>query len=249
MESVPEILSETEQSILNISVVSITTFPPDNNSSEEPAGIETSLIKKAVPLVTLISLCHQLIISVLLGENWVPYSNLFSIFGFLIISAATLQQSIRILLVFGHTRNIFLYELSSFIIIYSTLFWFGIEDIIAFSQIRVGLEALLTLTLFVYVVVKFTGIINLGRILYAAVPLIIGCGISAMLAQEALNVFENDFFNLLFVCSVFYTSLALILATLSFSIFRKTVEWSYINQIIINMFSSGKTFLIRHFNK
>ena len=53
MESVPEILSVTEQSILNISVVSITTFPPDNNSSEEPAGIETSLIKKAVPLVTL----------------------------------------------------------------------------------------------------------------------------------------------------------------------------------------------------
>ena len=53
MESVPEILSATEQSIFNMSVVSITTFPPDNNSSEEPAGIETSLTKKEVPFATL----------------------------------------------------------------------------------------------------------------------------------------------------------------------------------------------------
>ena len=43
MESEPETLSDTEQSILNTSVVSITTFPPDKSSIELPAGIVTSL--------------------------------------------------------------------------------------------------------------------------------------------------------------------------------------------------------------
>ena len=39
MESVPDSLSATEQSILISSVASNTTLPPDNNSSELPAGI------------------------------------------------------------------------------------------------------------------------------------------------------------------------------------------------------------------
>ena len=45
MESVPETLSVTEQSILSTSVVSITTLPPDKSSKELPAGIVTSLTK------------------------------------------------------------------------------------------------------------------------------------------------------------------------------------------------------------
>ena len=45
MESVPEILSATEQSIFNMSVVSITTLPHYKSSKELPAGIVTSLTK------------------------------------------------------------------------------------------------------------------------------------------------------------------------------------------------------------
>ena len=55
MESVPETLSVTEQSILKTSVVSITTFPPDNNSKLEPTGIETSFTKNDVPFATLLA--------------------------------------------------------------------------------------------------------------------------------------------------------------------------------------------------
>ena len=51
MLSDPESLSATEQSILNTSVVSNITLPPDNNSKEEPTGMGTSLAKKAVPFV------------------------------------------------------------------------------------------------------------------------------------------------------------------------------------------------------
>ena len=39
IDSVPDSLSATEQSILIASVASNTTLPPDNNSSEVPAGI------------------------------------------------------------------------------------------------------------------------------------------------------------------------------------------------------------------
>ena len=51
MESVPDSLSATEQSILISSVASSTTLPPDNSSNELPAGIETSLTKNDVPFV------------------------------------------------------------------------------------------------------------------------------------------------------------------------------------------------------
>ena len=51
----PEILSATEQSTFNTSVVSITTFPPDNNSKELPAGIVTSLTKNDVVFATLLA--------------------------------------------------------------------------------------------------------------------------------------------------------------------------------------------------
>ena len=43
----PETLSATEQSIFNSSVASNTTLPPDKSSNELPAGIVTSLTKKA----------------------------------------------------------------------------------------------------------------------------------------------------------------------------------------------------------
>ena len=43
-----EILSETEQSIFNISVVPRTTLPPVKSSNDDPFGILTSLINKEV---------------------------------------------------------------------------------------------------------------------------------------------------------------------------------------------------------
>ena len=52
MESVPETLSATEQSILISSVASKTTFPPDKSSNELPAGIVTSFTKNDVPFAT-----------------------------------------------------------------------------------------------------------------------------------------------------------------------------------------------------
>ena len=55
MESVPDSLSATEQSILISSVVSSTTLPPDKSSKLEPAGIVTSFTKKDVPLLTLLA--------------------------------------------------------------------------------------------------------------------------------------------------------------------------------------------------
>ncbi len=47
----PDSLSATEQSILIASVVSKITLPPDKISSEDPAGIVTSLTKNDVPFV------------------------------------------------------------------------------------------------------------------------------------------------------------------------------------------------------
>ena len=48
MESDPDTLSATEQSIFISSVASITTLPPDKSSSELPAGIVTSLTKNCL---------------------------------------------------------------------------------------------------------------------------------------------------------------------------------------------------------
>ena len=58
MESVPDSLSATEQSILISSVASNTTLPPDSNSSELPAGIFTSLTRNDVPFATLLGAIH-----------------------------------------------------------------------------------------------------------------------------------------------------------------------------------------------
>lgn len=192
----------------------------------------------ALPMVTLISSYHQLIISVLLGEDWAPYSSLFSIFCLLIISAAIFQQSMRILLVYGHTKTVFVYEVFSFVIIYSALFWVGIEDIMSFSKIRVGLEVLLSVTLFSYVAIRYTDIKNLFRVLYSMLPLLIGCAVASILADKAINFSESGFINLFIVCSVFYISFLLTLATLSFSLFKKTIEWSYINNLLVRILFS-----------
>ena len=54
-DSVPDNLSATEQSILISSVASKTTLPPERISSEDPAGIVTSLIRNDVPLFTLLA--------------------------------------------------------------------------------------------------------------------------------------------------------------------------------------------------
>ena len=48
----PDSLSATEQSIFISSDASNTTLPPDNNSSDVPAGMVTSFTKKDVPFAT-----------------------------------------------------------------------------------------------------------------------------------------------------------------------------------------------------
>ena len=192
----------------------------------------------ALPIVMLINDHHPLIIAILLGEGWVAYSELFSIFGLMIISNAILQQSMRILLVYGHTRLIFGYELSSFILIYSAIIMFGIEDIIFFSQIRVGLELISSIVLFVFVTTKYTDLRNLIHLIISLTPLAIGCTSGSLLAQKAFDIFDNNVTTLIFVCVTFYLTFTLTITPLSFSLFKKTTEWAYINNLLLTILRS-----------
>ena len=63
------------KSILSTSVACNTTFPPDNNSSEEPAGIVTSLTTKTVSLVSVSDVSDSILTLAVTDAVWILQSN------------------------------------------------------------------------------------------------------------------------------------------------------------------------------
>lgn len=92
----------------------------------------------------------ELIIRIVLGEQWTQYSTMFSLFSLLTIPFIFINQSFRILMIENRTNYIFIYEAISTILIalfLVTAINFSIEN---FIIVKVLVESILSVALYCY---------------------------------------------------------------------------------------------------
>ena len=140
----------------------------------------------ALPIAIFLFQFDYLVVGLLLGEQWLLYANLFGYMALLGIAVVLLHQSMRVLIVFEKTKLIFYYEVLAFVSLYGTLLSIGIEDINTFTAVRVLMENIFCLALFL-AVAFYTLKNETGRLLSLILPII---------ASTIIAIYLSDFFVL-----------------------------------------------------
>jgi O-antigen/teichoic acid export membrane protein len=190
-----------------------------------------------LPISLVMYLHHDLVTSVILGPNWLEYSNLLGIFGLLIPALIMFHQASRVLILFGKTKHLFIYECITFVILYSTLLFVGIKDLLLFSYVRVGMENLICSAFLTYVLLKYTSVGNTLSLILGFIPF----GISAYIAYSlsSLVSVENlhDFFQLCIVTAAFFSAFYGSMLLFHLVFLRKLQEWMYLEQLVLRVCS------------
>ncbi len=170
-------------------------------SQFEISMLATMLV--ALPIVGFLYTFDQLVVLLLLGEQWSAFSNLFGVLSLLVIAAVFFNQAQRVLLVYEKTKLIFLYELCSFIFIYSILLSIGMSDISSFTLSRVLIEMSLSFLLFAAVAYFTIGFVSLFRLIMLMLPLVASVFICLYLTS-LFPVFELPYFFDLIIKSIIF---------------------------------------------
>ncbi|MHA7881230.1 MAG: oligosaccharide flippase family protein [Saccharospirillum sp.] len=187
----------------------------------------------AVPISLLMYSFSEGIVVLFLGDSWVVFSNIFGTLGFLIPAAAMYHQAARIMSVYGHTRNLFIYEIISFLGIYGLLiFTADFTDLLAFTTFRVGFELAFSLCFLVYVVLRYIGRLGLMPLVRNLILVLVSTIVPLELASYFLINIDNTFFDLsikVLTYSIFY---CLTLFIMYFIFGKYFEEWLYLKSYV-----------------
>jgi lipopolysaccharide exporter len=189
----------------------------------------------ATPIAVFIFYFHEMITLLLLGGNWTKYSELLAIFSLLIPAAAVHRHCCRTLIVYSKPKHILIYEIFSFVFVYTILFYVGLSDLLIFTYARVGVEQVLSLFFLTYVSFKYTNIYSTVRLFVGLFFIISACAISIFLLS-LLPIFSLALVvNLLMLTSMFFLLFISIFAGFYFLFLRKFEEWQYISSLLIRL--------------
>ncbi|WP_181898320.1 oligosaccharide flippase family protein [Alteromonas aestuariivivens] len=141
----------------------------------------------AIPVAVFCYTKSEPLVELLLGNQWVEYAYLFSLFSLLIPAFVAFHQANRLMIIYGHTKYIFIYEIFAFTGIYSTLYLAGLDNLVLFTGIRVSLENVFSFSLLIVTVSAYTGPRNLFRMLLLFIPLIL----SALFSLEFMALLPD----------------------------------------------------------
>lgn len=124
------------------------------------------------------------------------------------------------------------YEFIFFFVIYGILFVIGIEDLFLFGVIRVGLENVICLIFFIYIIFLYIGVKNCLRLLIISfLVLIVVLVVSLVVNIVSLDVYYK-FLNLI-LNGVFFISFFVVMFGIIYYLgVRKIEEWGYIENFI-----------------
>jgi O-antigen/teichoic acid export membrane protein len=189
----------------------------------------------AAPISGFLFCFHELTTLILLGENWVEYSQLLGGFSLLITSAVFHQHCSKILIIFNKPKHLFLYEIITFIIIYSVLYAVGLGDLILFTYTRVGIEQLLTLFFLVYVSLKYTDMKSLLKLMVGIGSILASCIASASFVSFFAPLSNFAIVNLALIAATFFILFYAIFSLCYLAFLRRFSEWEYIYSLTLRM--------------
>ncbi|MEM1189233.1 MAG: oligosaccharide flippase family protein [Pseudomonadota bacterium] len=182
----------------------------------------------AMPLAAVLFSCADLLVPVLLGAGWVEYSELLAWFSILIAAFFLFNHATRTCITFGNARATFLYELFAAAVIFIPIFVIGIDDLTAFTSLRVQLELVASFCFVAYSITNYTGFKNFLRLLAGLAPIAFSCAVAEFATQSLGDRDWGAFLNLaiaLVAWSLCYLAVFVGLLLLGF---RRVSEWSFL---------------------
>ncbi len=181
----------------------------------------------ATPISIFFVLEHKLIVAVLLGNNWLEYSELFAVFSFTIIIYVFQKQTSEVLVIFGHSKNIFYFQLTSMLLIYGTLLNLDSADFIDFATTKVLMEAIVVLGLTAYVMFRYSTLVSVSYLCVGIMPIGISIALSLFLTRE-VDIDNMVFLRLAIKAITFFSVYFSCMFLFSFMLKSATPEWRYI---------------------
>ncbi|GAW95531.1 MULTISPECIES: oligosaccharide flippase family protein [Colwellia] len=198
----------------------------------------------ALPMAIFLFQFDYLVVGLLLGDQWLPYSNLFGYMALLGIAVVLLHQSIRVLIVFEKTKLVFYYELVAFISLYGTLLSIGIEDINTFTMVRVLMENCFCIVLFLavaYYILKK----QLWYLLTLIFPLLASVFIATFLSGFFLLVETHLILEIIIRGGLFVVAYILSLVGSYLVFYNKTEEGRHISHLLIKQLTQLQSIVLK----
>lgn len=189
----------------------------------------------AIPVTCVMFFHHETVTAVLLGKNWIKYSELLGAFALLMPAFVMLNQCMRVLIIYGKTKHIFIYECIAFSVLYSTLFMVGFEDITFFTYVRVAMENIICASFLLYVVLKYTSIKNALSLFSSFIPLALSAYISVLASQFAAQLSQQIFLKLVNVSIVCFIVFYLCVFSCHVLGFNRLKEWQYLEDLVMRI--------------
>lgn len=186
-----------------------------------------------LPICTLMYLYHFEITWLLLGDNWLDYSFLIGTFGLLIPSSILLSQSKRVLLVYGKTKQIFVYEVGAFCIVYGVLLLSGIHDIKQFSLLLVIMENIVSFSFYLFILWRYTGIKSIIDMFISLIPISIALFVGYYVSYHLVPKIDIVFFDLVLKSASFIVCFSVIISLSYVSFLHKLSEWHYLHSLAL----------------
>jgi O-antigen/teichoic acid export membrane protein len=184
----------------------------------------------AAPISIFFAQEHKIIVETLLGENWLEYSELFAVFGFTIIIYVFQKQMSEVLVIFGHSKSIFYFQLVSMILIYGTLLNIDAPNFIDFAMTRVLMEAIVVSGLTAYVLYRYSTLVSIGNFFVSIIPIGISITLSLFLTRD-VDIEHSVFIRLAIKGMTFFSVYFSSMFLFSFLLKTLTPEWRYIWQL------------------
>jgi hypothetical protein len=192
----------------------------------------------AAPIAAFLYQFHELTIFILLGANWVEYSQLLAIFSLLIPAAVVHRHCCRTLIIYHKPKNILFYEIITFLIIYGILFFVGLDDLFIFTYFRVGMEQVLSLCFLVYISIKFTNYVTLFKLLLGVFIIFSSCMLTIYLFEYSSTFSDYAILDFGLKGISFFCLFYIFFIIKYFLFLRNFSEWKYIISLVKRLTTS-----------
>lgn len=194
----------------------------------------------AAPLTCIMYFNHNEIVLLLLGKNWIEFSYLFGVFSFLLIAYVLQQHGCRVMMVYGRTREIFIFQLISFFIVFTPLVFIDKIQLNTFLYIRVAGEMVMSFGILTIASIYYTGHLNTLKLFGAITPIAFSSFVASWAMSATKPVDSNALLTLITSSVVYITTFTASILMLHFLILKKTRDWNYIETLITKLFISLK---------
>jgi lipopolysaccharide exporter len=192
----------------------------------------------AAPIAAFLLYFHESVTLLLLGNNWLEYSQLIAAFGLLIPAATVHRHCCRTIIIYNKPKHILIYEVGTFIMIYGVLLLVGLSDLLFFTFVRVGMEQFLSLGFLIYVSLKYTNTITTLKLFLGISSITIACAFALFVASFLPDFSTYVILNFIVFSFCFFTTFYIFFFILFKMFLNRFSEWRFISSLLARLIIS-----------